>query len=241
MKRRLSVKTEVEIVVVENTIEEAKFALKFNKKDIKEVKEILDTMNIKHDINKETIVLTNQKDLDGLKEVLDDEKIISSILEGTEYERSISEDDIEIVDEDTLDETDVSDYDVNRDGKIDINDVIYLCDGLSEKMLSEIIDLLSHYISDDDIQVKDDNLQDGDYYELGEGLVRKKVVRNGKKMIIKKSNKMGYKVNKDGKEVRMNPKEVRNRMIAAKKGARKRKGKQAGADRKRKRSLAKKD
>ncbi|MFW6281342.1 MAG: hypothetical protein ACOC1O_00930 [bacterium] len=74
---------------------------------------------------------------------------------------------------------------------------------------------------------------------LIERLIRKKVVRKGKPQIKYVTDKDGYKVKYDSKsgiakEVRMSPREIRRRMLSAIKASRKRKGKQAQANRKRK-------
>jgi len=71
-----------------------------------------------------------------------------------------------------------------------------------------------------------------------EALKRKIVFRAGKKIILKKTDKKGYKV-VDGKEVKMSAKEKMNRKKAAKKGAMKRKSGSAAAAKKRARSMKK--
>lgn len=75
---------------------------------------------------------------------------------------------------------------------------------------------------------------------ISERLIKKKVIRNGKKQIKWKSDRPGYKVVRDGnrvKEVKMSPTEVRMRKKQQKKGARKRKRTSRQAAMKRKRSL----
>lgn len=67
---------------------------------------------------------------------------------------------------------------------------------------------------------------------VDEALKRKKVVRGGKRKILKKTDKKGYKT-VGGKEVRMTAREKINRARAQKKAARKRKPTQAKANRKR--------
>ena len=71
-----------------------------------------------------------------------------------------------------------------------------------------------------------------------EALKKKKVVRGGKKMILKKTDKKGYKV-VAGKEVKMSAKEKMNRKKAAKKAAMKRKSGSAKAAKKRAISMKK--
>ncbi len=71
-----------------------------------------------------------------------------------------------------------------------------------------------------------------------EALKKKIVYRGGKKIILKKTNKKGYKV-VDGKEVKMSAKEKMNRKKAAKKAAMKRKSGSAKAAKKRAISMKK--
>jgi len=82
---------------------------------------------------------------------------------------------------------------------------------------------------------------DGDEYLL-ERIIKKKVVRNGKRMIKFVTDKPGFRISKVGgrvKEVRMKATEVRRRERGQKVGARKRKGKSSQAQRKRKMSIRK--
>jgi hypothetical protein len=75
-----------------------------------------------------------------------------------------------------------------------------------------------------------------------EMLEKERVVRNGKWKIKYTTNKEGYKiVNDDGHrtEVKMSYAEIRRRRLAGKRAARKRKGKMAKINAKRKRSMAK--
>jgi hypothetical protein len=74
--------------------------------------------------------------------------------------------------------------------------------------------------------------------EYEEKIVKKKVVRDGKRIIKKTTDKENYKM-VDGKEVRMSPQEIRNRSKAAKKGAKKAKSKKSQTSAKRKRSMKK--
>ena len=71
-----------------------------------------------------------------------------------------------------------------------------------------------------------------------EALKRKIVFRAGKKIILKKTDKKGYKV-VDGKEVKMSAQEKKNRKLAAKKAAKKRKAGSAKAVKKRMKSMKK--
>ena len=71
-----------------------------------------------------------------------------------------------------------------------------------------------------------------------EALKKKIVFRGGKRMVLKKTDKKGYKV-VDGKEVKMSAKEKMNRKKAAKKGAMKRKSGSAAAAKKRAKSMKK--
>jgi len=69
-----------------------------------------------------------------------------------------------------------------------------------------------------------------------EALKKKIVFRGGKKLVLKKTDKKGFKV-VDGKEVKMSPKEIKNRKLAAKKSAKKRKATSAQAVKKRMKSM----
>ena len=71
-----------------------------------------------------------------------------------------------------------------------------------------------------------------------ESLKKKIVFRGGKKLVLKKTDKKGFKV-VDGKEVKMSPKEIKNRKLAAKKSAKKRKATSAKAVKKRMKSMKK--
>jgi len=71
-----------------------------------------------------------------------------------------------------------------------------------------------------------------------EALKKKIVFRGGKKLVLKKTDKKGFKV-VDGKEVKMSPKEIKNRKLASKKSAKKRKATSAQAVKKRMKSMKK--
>ena len=71
-----------------------------------------------------------------------------------------------------------------------------------------------------------------------EALKKKIVFRGGKRMVLKKTDKKGYKV-VGGKEIKMDAKEKMNRKKAAKKGAMKRKSGSAAAAKKRAKSMKK--
>ena len=71
-----------------------------------------------------------------------------------------------------------------------------------------------------------------------EALKKKVVFRGGIKVVLKKTDKKGFKV-VGGKEVKMDAKEKMNRKKAAKKGAMKRKSGSAAAAKKRAKSMRK--
>ena len=71
-----------------------------------------------------------------------------------------------------------------------------------------------------------------------EALKKKIVFRGGKKLVLKKTDKKGFKV-VDGKEVKMSAQEKKNRKLAAKKAAKKRKAGSAKAVKKRMKSMKK--
>jgi len=73
---------------------------------------------------------------------------------------------------------------------------------------------------------------------LVETVIRKRVVRNGKVVVIKKTNKPGFKIHK-GKEVRMAARERLKRRKSQISGARKRKPTMTRANQRRQRSLKK--
>ena len=75
--------------------------------------------------------------------------------------------------------------------------------------------------------------------EITEALKRKKVVRGGKVVKKKVSDKEGYKTDKSGKEVKMSAKEKLARKKGAKRAAIKRRGKGASIARSKKKSLKK--
>jgi hypothetical protein len=115
----------------------------------------------------------------------------------------------------------------------------------------ELMDYIEPFSDDDEIDEEFDFIIDEDELEnldttdlVVERLIKKRVIRDGKRKIVFRSNRPGYKIVKQKgqrpKEVRMEPKELRKRLIAQKKGARKRKAKFGQAQRKRKISLKKK-
>jgi hypothetical protein len=114
----------------------------------------------------------------------------------------------------------------------------------------DILEVLEPMTDDDDIDeeidfiIDEDELESLDMSELVvERLIKKRVIRGGKRKIVFRSNRPGYKIVKqDGKrpkEIRMTSAEQRKRLISQKKGARKRKAKFSQAQRKRKISLKK--
>ena len=75
--------------------------------------------------------------------------------------------------------------------------------------------------------------------DLDEGVKTVTVVRDGKRVKKKVTDKDGYKII-DGKEVKMDPKEVKNRKKAQKKAGKKKKNKShTAADKKRAKSMKK--
>lgn len=141
-------------------------------------------------------------------------------------------------------DNDFEDYDIDGNGKITVKDLVYLTQDLSQNALIEIIDIVTDYL-EDEYEKSDDEIPGDSYYEIkesdktNESVIRKRVVRNGKKMIIKKSSKPGFKL-VGGKEVKMTPKEIRNRIKSAKIASKKRKSKKSQSNRKRLISLSKK-
>ena len=75
---------------------------------------------------------------------------------------------------------------------------------------------------------------------IDERLVKKKVVRDGKRKIIKRTDKVGFKSINGKKEVKMTAKEKITRQKAQKIAALKRKSKSQQASKKRKLSMKKK-
>ena len=73
---------------------------------------------------------------------------------------------------------------------------------------------------------------------LSETVRKKRVVRQGKRVVKKVTDKPGYRI-QNGREVRMSTSEKRKRAISQRKAARKRKPQQKAAERKRKRSIRK--
>jgi len=94
-------------------------------------------------------------------------------------------------------------------------------------------DTIEEYYDEDEEPIDEDDASD-----IDEAVRRKRVVRGGKVMIKKKTDKSGYKV-KNGKEVRMTSQERMKRKRASIKAARKRKGRQSMIQKKRKRSMTK--
>lgn len=75
---------------------------------------------------------------------------------------------------------------------------------------------------------------------IAERLVKKFVIRGGKKVRIKRTDRAGY-TTQDGKEKRMGSKERRIRKISQRKASRKRRAKLAGALRRREKSMRKRN
>lgn len=87
---------------------------------------------------------------------------------------------------------------------------------------------------DFDPLVEEDDFNDKDMIE--ERVTRKKLIRGGKVIIKRKSNRPGYKY-EGGREVRMTSKELRDRKRAQVKAARKRKAKMGAIQKHRKKSI----
>lgn len=87
---------------------------------------------------------------------------------------------------------------------------------------------------DFDPLVEEDDVSDKDMIE--ERVTRKKLIRGGKVIIKRKSNRPGYKY-EGGREVRMTSKELRDRKRAQMKAARKRKAKMGAIQKHRKKSI----
>lgn len=118
--------------------------------------------------------------------------------------------------------------DIDFDGDIEISDIVDILDDLDPDELGEVMDIITDYL---------EYIDDDDYeYDMDERVVKKKVIRNGKKVIIKKSDKAGYKID-NGKEVKMKSGEIRKRAKSAKKASKKRKANKASIQRKRKKSI----
>jgi len=94
-------------------------------------------------------------------------------------------------------------------------------------------DTVDEYYDDDEEPIDEDDAE-----EVDEAIMRKRVVRGGKIMMKKKTNKAGYKM-KGGKEVKMSSVEMIKRRRASMLAARKRKGKQGMMQKKRQRSIMK--
>ncbi len=76
--------------------------------------------------------------------------------------------------------------------------------------------------------------------ELYEKLIRKKVIRQGKKKLLKKSDRVGFTVDKStGREVKMSARERLIRSKSQRRGAIKRKAKKTVSSMKRQRSIKK--
>ena len=85
---------------------------------------------------------------------------------------------------------------------------------------------------------------DGEGNSIEERLVKKTLVRNGKKVIKMVTDKPGFKIVKDGnkvKEVKMDAKEKKSREKGQKAGARKRKATSKASSKKRSKSNKKRD
>ena len=77
-----------------------------------------------------------------------------------------------------------------------------------------------------------------EFKELHEKIKKQRVIRDGKKVLKKSSDKDGYKINSDGKEVKQTSAEKINRKRAQRKASIKRKAGKSKASAKRKRSMS---
>ena len=93
--------------------------------------------------------------------------------------------------------------------------------------VEEIYDAYDPIVEEDDFDNKD---------MVEERVTRKKLIRGGKVIIKRKSNRPGYKY-EGGREVRMTSKELRDRKRAQMKAARKRKAKMGAIQKHRKKSI----
>lgn len=96
-------------------------------------------------------------------------------------------------------------------------------------------DIEEVYDEDDPIIEEDDWSEEA---EMDEAAVRVAMIRKGKRVVKRRSNRSGYKIVK-GREVRMSPAEQRARKRAQRKAARKRRSKRTSTARKRSRSMRK--
>lgn len=136
--------------------------------------------------------------------------------------------------------------------------LVYSTDTEDEEEDEEEDDPFALYTDDEDLEIIDsedpdeededeedeDDLEDDDleesYEYVTETVKKKKVIRNGKRVIKWVSNRKGYKIVRDGnraREVRMSAQEIRQRKIQQRKAARKRKAKKGISQRKRQLSL----
>ena len=102
--------------------------------------------------------------------------------------------------------------DFNADGKIDINDLIFMTQKLSNNALREIIDLVSSYLIKRYQEPSDALPSDGVLRTYAyEGVIRK---IQGNKIILK-SSIPGYKITSNGMEVKMSDSELKQRVLMA--------------------------
>jgi hypothetical protein len=102
--------------------------------------------------------------------------------------------------------------DFNSDGKIDINDLIFMTQNLGKNAIKEIIDLVASYLIKRYEEPSDRLPSDGVLRTTAYESVIRKVL--GNKIIIK-SSLPGYKVTSDGLEVRMTDAELKQRVLLA--------------------------
>lgn len=102
--------------------------------------------------------------------------------------------------------------DFNSDGKIDINDLIFMTQNLGSNAIKEIIDLVASYLIKRYEEPSDSLPQDGVLRTTTYESAIRKVI--GNKIVIK-SSIPGYKVTSNGLEVRMTDAELKQRVLLA--------------------------
>lgn len=106
-------------------------------------------------------------------------------------------------------------------------------EGIMKDLFDDYDDIEEIY-EDGDEMIEEDDWTEAD--EMDEAAVRVSMIRKGKRVVKRRSNRKGYKI-VGGREVRMSPAEQRTRRRAQRRAARKRKSKRSTTSRKRKMSL----
>lgn len=102
--------------------------------------------------------------------------------------------------------------DFNKDGKIDINDLIFMTKNLGAPAIREIIDLVASYLIKKYEEPSDIMPSDGVYRTYThEAIIRK--IRGDK--IVLKSSIPGYKITSNGMEVKMTDADLKQRVLDA--------------------------